>query len=432
MARTVRDSILDTRTARLRLKARGKPYYRAIDPGLHLGYRRSADGGKWVVRVYLGDQVYRLENIATADDHGEADGHTVLNFSQAQAKARARMVEIMRAAAGLPAEAGPYTVAHAIDDYVATLEQEGRTDEATSGVRTTADAHIVPKLGSIRLDRLTSKQVKDWLYSLAKSPPRLRVAAGKKQRHQSVDMTDAEVRRRRRSSANRILGVLKAALNLAWRNDKGANDKAWRAVKPFASADASRSRYLTTDECLRLINSSPEDFRELVRAALHTGARYSELCRLSAADFNRDSGTVAVKVSKTGKPRHVVLTQDGIEFFAQAAMRASNRKILLTLADGATWRKSWQVRPMKAACAAANIKPAIGFHILRHTWASLTVMGGAPLLVVARNLGHTTTRMVEKHYGHLAPSYEADAIRAAAPTFGIGPNGNPVALRGGA
>jgi hypothetical protein len=50
-------------------------------------------------------------------------------------------------------------------------------------------------------------------------------------------------------------------------------------------------------------------------------------------------------------------------------------------------------------------------------------MNGAPLLVVAKNLGHTDTRMVEKHYGHLAPSYIADAIRAAAPKFGL-PEGN--------
>jgi integrase len=411
------------------LKPRGKPYYRAIDPGLHLGYRRSADGGKWVVRVYLGGQAYRLENIATADDRGEADGHAVLNFSQAQAKARARMVEITRAAAGLPADTGPYTVGHAIDDYVSAFEQEGRSDQATGGIRTTADAHIVPKLGTVRLDRLTSKQVKDWLYGLAKAPPRLRVVTGKKQRHRSVDMTDTEVRRRRRSSANRILGVLKAALNLAWRNDKVANDKAWRAVKPYAGADASRARYLKTEECMRLINGSAEDFRELVRAALHTGARYGELCRLTAADFNPDSGTIAVRVSKTGKPRHVILTADGTAFFTRAVMRAGNREALFTRADGSPWRKSWQVRPMKAACAAANIKPAVGFHILRHTWASLTVMGGAPLLVVARNLGHTTTRMVEKHYGHLAPSYEADAIRAAAPTFGERSRGNVKSIR---
>jgi hypothetical protein len=45
-------------------------------------------------------------------------------------------------------------------------------------------------------------------------------------------------------------------------------------------------------------------------------------------------------------------------------------------------------------------------------------MNEVPLMVVAQNLGHADTRMVEKHYGHLAPSFVADAIRANAPRFG--------------
>ena len=85
---------------------------------------------------------------------------------------------------------------------------------------------------------------------------------------------------------------------------------------------------------------------------------------------------------------------------------------------GAAWGKSHQNRPMVDACKRAKITPPIGFHGLRHTWASLAVMNGVPLLVVAKNLGHADTRMVERHYGHLAPSYVRDAIRAGAPTFG--------------
>jgi integrase len=67
----------------------------------------------------------------------------------------------------------------------------------------------------------------------------------------------------------------------------------------------------------------------------------------------------------------------------------------------------------------ARIDPPISFHALRHTWASHAVMNRVPLLVVAKNLGHADTRMVEKHYGHLAPSYIAEAIRAGAPRFGM-------------
>ncbi len=66
---------------------------------------------------------------------------------------------------------------------------------------------------------------------------------------------------------------------------------------------------------------------------------------------------------------------------------------------------------------------------LRHTWASLAVMNGVPLLVVARNLGHSDTRMVEKHYGHLATSYVREAIRAAKP-LGIGEAAKVIPLAG--
>jgi integrase len=77
---------------------------------------------------------------------------------------------------------------------------------------------------------------------------------------------------------------------------------------------------------------------------------------------------------------------------------------------------------MNEACRRAQISPAINFHGLRHTYASLAVMAGAPLHVVGKNLGHADTRMVEKHYGHLAPSYIADEIRKAAPRFGFKSN----------
>jgi integrase len=74
---------------------------------------------------------------------------------------------------------------------------------------------------------------------------------------------------------------------------------------------------------------------------------------------------------------------------------------------------------MRAACARAGISPLIGFHQIRHSWASAAVMNGMPLMVVARNLGHRDTRMVELHYGHLARDYVAAAIRAHAPKFGF-------------
>jgi integrase len=81
-----------------------------------------------------------------------------------------------------------------------------------------------------------------------------------------------------------------------------------------------------------------------------------------------------------------------------------------------------QKRRIEEASERARITPPATFHILRHTWASHAVMAGMPLMVVVKNLGHRDTRMVELHYGHLAPNYVANEIRAKAPRFGFEPD----------
>ena len=95
---------------------------------------------------------------------------------------------------------------------------------------------------------------------------------------------------------------------------------------------------------------------------------------------------------------------------------------MLVKANGEAWKRSEQGPLMRQTCGRAKITPAVNFHSLRHTWASLAAMAGMPLMVVARNLGHRDTRMVELHYGHLAPSYVASAVREHAPRFGFRPD----------
>jgi integrase len=96
--------------------------------------------------------------------------------------------------------------------------------------------------------------------------------------------------------------------------------------------DCARVRYLSVAEARRLINACDLKFRPLVQAALQTGARYGELCRLTVADFNADVGTLAIQESKSGQARHIVCSpmkaeyaeQDGerVLSFAQAQQRA--------------------------------------------------------------------------------------------------------------
>ena len=260
MARTVRDAALETRAARARLKARGKPYYRTLDEGLHLGYRKGVTGGKWVVRHYIGDETYTVETIATADDAADPDGLAILSYKQAQAAARERMVRRAHAAAGKHA---PWTVRDTIEAYLAWLADNRRT---ATDARYRASAFIYPALGEIEVESLRTDRVRSWHADLAKSPPRLRTKPGQEQRHR-VYQDDDEAKRRRRSSANRTLTILKAALNRAWRDGKISSDAAWRRVEPFESVDAARVRYLTVADAKRLINACDPVFRPLVQAA---------------------------------------------------------------------------------------------------------------------------------------------------------------------
>ena len=222
--------------------------------------------------------------------------------------------------------------------------------------------------------------------------------------------------------------MLKAALNHAFDEGHVSNRDAWsRKLKPFRDVQVARVRYLTVAEAQRLLNAAHPAFRPLVRAALETGCRYGELTRAEVQDYNPDTGTLVIRKSKTGKARHVVLTEEGAEFFRSHC--AGRSGFMFTHIRGSAWKRSEQAQPMRAACTAAHITPAVGFHTLRHTWASLAVVAGVPLLVVAKNLGHTDTRMVEKHYGLMAPSYIAEAIRAGAPRYGIKPSKRVVPLR---
>jgi integrase len=401
VAKRVRDADLESRAARSKLKARGKPHYRSIGAGLHVGYRKGAREGKWVVRRYVGDQAYVVETIGIADDVDDANGDTILNFWQAQERARGKRY------------GGPYRVRDAIAAYRHYLGERG--DSYGAGIR--CERHILPYLGDELVDQLTAERIRIWHRNLSRSLPMI-----PKKRNgvvmRAIDFGDAEAARRRKVSANRVLTILKAALNMAFREGKVASDAQWRRVKPFSNVETARIAYLTLKECTRLLNACAPDFRVLVRAALETGARYGELTRLRCGDFNPDAGTIQIRQAKSGHGRHVVLTEDGQEFFKQLCIGRPARAPML----GKEWAASHQVRRMGAACKRAGIEPAVGFHQLRHTWASHSVMAGMPLAVVATNLGHTDTRMVEKHYGHLAPSYVADAIRKHAPRFGKVPS----------
>jgi integrase len=289
------------------------------------------------------------------------------------------------------------------------------------------NSHIVPALGSVAVAKLTRKRVADWVDGIASETPRVRGRKGADKPAFRKAKAGADSKRQRKSTANRVLTVLKAALNFVHGEGLVSCRPVWSLVKPYRAVDAARLRYLSDDEARRLVNACEPEFRDLVKAALVTGCRYGELTAFTVEDLNPDAGAIRIRTSKSGKPRHVYLTDEGQTFFTALARRRKPRDFLLKRPDGKAWRSSDQQRPLARACNAARLSP-LTFHELRHTYASRLVMRGAPLPVVARQLGHSDTRMVEKHYGHMAPSYVADTVRAAFGPLGFAPDKNVVVL----
>jgi hypothetical protein len=113
-----------------------------------------------------------------------------------------------------------------------------------------------------------------------------------------------------------------------------------------------------------------------------------------------------------------VLTDEATRFFDGLTIGRSPDAPMFVRSNGSPWGPTNQTRPMRLACQTAGIGD-INFHALRHSWASLAVMAGLPLMLVARNLGHSTTKMVERHYGHLSETYIDTEIKRAGPRFGI-------------
>ena len=411
MARALKDSNLGTRQARARLAVRGKPHFRDVEEGLHIGYRRLASkAGKWVVRLYGGDQTYTTETIASADDLSDPDGLHVLSFTQAVNKARE-----LRASRGNGGRLGPYTVAQCLEDYFAWRRaQSGDTHSARSDEQR-AGNHVVPVFGDLECAKLDRVELESWLHQLPTKPALKRSVKGVAQ-FRALDKSPDAIRQRK-LSANKVWQIFRAALNHGFDRKKIASQDAWSAVEPFEGVAKPRLVYLKTEQVSRLLNAIEPEYRDIVQVGLATGARYGDITGMRVQDFDSDNGTISVYQGKTRRLVRIILTKNGMELFRRLCAGKASDDLILRRANGEPFKQSNLQQPMAEACRIAKIKPAVSFHALRHTYASLARMNHVPDAVIAQNLGHVDTRMVQRTYGHIGDDFAKQMIRERAPDF---------------
>ncbi len=416
----------DLATANSRAKLPPLPpresHWRFLTTGRALGWRpyRSPKGsGAWVARCLVpGTTRYRKTTLGPADDERRApDGESVLSFEQAQRAATEWCEDMEHAFEGRePKDRKPYTVERAMTDY---LEWVRLHRKAPHQVRHVMNAHILPALGEVEVKDLDTARLRRWHEGIAKSPPRRRTAEGKPQK--TGELRTPEDYRKRKSTANRALTVLKAGLNMAYREGKVPSDRAWSRLKPFKGVDRPKTRFLEGDEVVRLLNACDPDFRRIVRGALLTGCRYGELCRLRVGDFKaRPMPMILLEDTKSGKGRHVYLNEEGAAFFEGLTAGRRDAEPMFLRDDGEPWGRSHQTRRMLEASETAEIDPPAGFHELRHTYASHYLMNGGDLPDLAQQLGHADTRMTLRHYARLADRWRAERAQRHVPSFGAG------------
>lgn len=171
-----------------------------------------------------------------------------------------------------------------------------------------------------------------------------------------------------------------------------------------------------------LVAAASDDFRPMLQAALFTGCRYGELTALECRDFDPHTNCIHLRKTKTDKPRTTPLSKAGSIFFGNQVENKKPTDKIFTHADGSAWARSHQTRPMREACEEAEINPPVGFHILRHTYATLLLQPkkngtpGVPIRFVAEALGNSV-RICEKHYAHVIKQDLEKLIEDNLPAF---------------
>jgi len=387
MARSIRSSTLETRSARLRRPVAIKPTFVRVAKGLGLGYRRNKSGGVWVMRVADGKRGSWVRTIGAADDFAEADGNDVLTFWQAQDKVRS----LARADRGGTAE--PITVAQALDAYEADLKTRG----GEVGNVQRIGVHITSALANKPITLLTPRELRTWRDSLIEN------------------MAPASV--------NRTCGALKAALNLAAGQDERIiSRRAWQTgLALIENASTARNVILVDDVIRQIIAAAYNESREFglfVELVAVTGARPSQIARLEVGDLQDGSEPrLMMPASRKGRGKKKI-SHYPVPISADLANRLaapdrSANALLITRPDGQSWKRSDQRDPFQRAAKACGQDPAkVTMYALRHSSIVRQLLAGVPVRIVAA--GHdTSVKMIERTYSAHITDHTDALVRGA-------------------
>lgn len=422
MAGSLREERLSTRGVRA-----GLPlglHWRGIDVDIHLGYRKGKRGGRWLVRYYIPHRrTYQQFVLGVADD---VMSQGTLTFDAAVKLARQKVAEIRAPETAVAIPDKKPTVRASIERYVEMRDardraREGRAKRSDASYR--LDRHVLSnrKFADTRLEFLSEETVGAWRSRL------------------SPTMSP--------TTRQRLFTDLKAALNSAYRDHRRQLPADFpevvrhslRVEEAAHAVVGARENQILSDDCVRKIIATAtaidedDDFARLVLVLAATGARFSQVRRMTVGDVQCDRSRLHVPASHKGKARAknsitVQVGQDVLQALKPVLEGRDPAEPLLcrwrrVQTGPATWERdrrgpwtsaSEMGRLWAALCKAVGLKNVIPY-ALRHSSIVRAIRAGLPIRLVAA-MHDTSVVMIERHYSRwIVDGLEELAARAVIP-----------------
>jgi len=266
--------------------------------------------------------------------------------------------------------------------------------------------HIVPRLGHLRLNEVTYAVIEDFKLALAQTA----INTGKT--YVGVKLENKSAKTLSGKTINNVLTVLRRMLVVARKRGliEFVPDVEW------LKSERPEFDFLDFNEAERLLKAAHGEWRTMILTALRTGMRHGELIGLRWEDVDLVAGRITVRQNvvygkigtpKSGKPREIPL---GVEVrTALKEHRHLRGPLVFCDMNGALLGTVDTRLPLWRACKKAGLRQ-IGYHVLRHSFASHLVMRGASLKAVQELLGHSSIQMTMR-YAHLAPEVVNETVR---------------------
>jgi integrase len=404
MSRTLGETRIHEKAQRARLTPRDRPYWRTLSLGAHLGYRRGQIIGSWVARRFDAEKPgYVTATLGEADDLREADGCAVLSFKQAMDAALRWIDKGERGPPPAPDTA--MTVRHAVEAYI---ERRNVRRSSQTGRQLNSDAHykltnhvLADRIATLKLATLAESDLRAWQLRMRNVPP---------------------------ASLQRIVNDFKAALNGAFENYRRLLPADLPTVIKFGLkldapemllAAARENQILTDDQVRRVVAAAlaiDDDLGRLVVLLAATGARFSQLARMTVADVQPERSRLMIPQSFKGKKRSLqyIRVVVGADTLAALAPVVDGRPFSAPLLEHWRLRQigplKWErdnrgpwvapsemTRQWKRAVEAAGLPAVTIPYALRHSSIVRGLRAGLPIRLVAA-LHDTSVQMIERHY----------------------------------